>query len=118
MDALTPATHAVRDAIRVELDPRLAELRAFVDRRIAELSAEIHAGVQLADMGEERITGEIARMQDQIARPVAVSGRELAPGGALPLPGPPRQGPMGPWTAISFQRRRGRGHFGPLPLRR
>lgn len=64
--------HALRTALRAELEPRLAELRGFVDRRIAELSAELHASVELADMGEARIAGDIARMQDQIAQLVAV----------------------------------------------
>ena len=63
---------ALRAALRAELDPRLAELRSFVDRRIAELSAEVHAGVELADMGEARLSGEIARMHEQIAQLVAV----------------------------------------------
>lgn len=63
---------ALGAALRAELEPRLAELHAFVDRRIAELSAELHASVELADMGEARIAGEIARIQDQIAQLVAV----------------------------------------------
>jgi chemotaxis protein CheZ len=63
---------AWRAALRAELEPRLADLRGFVDRRIAELSAELHASVELADLGEARIAGEIARMQDQIAQLVAV----------------------------------------------
>ena len=63
---------ALRAALGAELAPRLAELRSFVDRRIAELSAEVHASVELADMGEERISGEIARMHEQIAQLVAV----------------------------------------------
>ena len=63
---------ALRAALRAELDPRLAELRSFVDRRIAELSTEVHASVELADMGEARLSGEIARMHDQIAQLVAV----------------------------------------------
>jgi chemotaxis protein CheZ len=68
----TAPDQALRAALRAELEPRLAELRGFVDRRIAELSAEVHAGVELADMGEARIAGAIAGMQDQIAQLVAV----------------------------------------------
>ncbi|HEV7265228.1 MAG TPA: hypothetical protein VGN83_09945 [Falsiroseomonas sp.] len=89
MDAL-PATApfpstGLRDALRAELDPRLEGLRGFLDRRIAELSAELHAATQLQDMGESRLTGEIARIQAQIAELVAApsaatrnSGVELA----------------------------------------
>lgn len=67
-----PHDEALRATLGAELAPRLAELRSFFDRRIAELSAEIHASVELADMGEARISGEIARMHEQIAQLVAV----------------------------------------------
>jgi len=68
----SPPDETLRAALRAELEPRLAELRGFMDRRIAELSAEVHASVELADLGEARIAGDIARMQDQIAQLVAV----------------------------------------------
>jgi chemotaxis protein CheZ len=70
MDAI-PAT-LLRSALRLEIEPPLAELRSFVDRRIAELSAELHASLELADMGEERMVGELSRIQEQIAQLVAV----------------------------------------------
>jgi chemotaxis protein CheZ len=75
MDSIAVASlpdDTLRAALRAELEPRLAELRSFVDRRIAELSAEVHASVELADMGEARIAGDIARMHEQIAQLVAV----------------------------------------------
>jgi chemotaxis protein CheZ len=62
----------VRDALRAELQPALAELHRFVDRRFAELSAELHASVEISDMGEERMTRELARIHDQIGQLVAV----------------------------------------------
>jgi chemotaxis protein CheZ len=68
----TPPDDTLRAALRAELEPRLAELRGFLDRRIAELSAEVHASVELADLGDARIARDIARMQDQIAQLVAV----------------------------------------------
>jgi chemotaxis protein CheZ len=68
MDAI-PALPAL---LRAELEPRFAELRGFLDRRIAELSAELHASVELADMTEERISGELTRIHEQIAQLVAV----------------------------------------------
>jgi chemotaxis protein CheZ len=74
MDALAalPLPDTLRATLRAELEPRFAELRGFLDRRIAELSAEVHASAELADMGETRIAGEIARVQSQIGRLVAV----------------------------------------------
>jgi chemotaxis protein CheZ len=77
MDAILapaePLSHpALRAAIRAEMEPRLAELRGFLDRRISELSAEVHASVELADMGEARLAGEIGRVHEQIAQLVAV----------------------------------------------
>ena len=71
IDLASPPDEALRAALRAELEPRLAELRSFMDRRIAELSAEVHASVELADMGEARIAGDIARMHEQIAQLVA-----------------------------------------------
>jgi len=65
---LTDILRAVLDA---ELTPRFAALRGFLDRRIAELSAEIHASVELADMGEARIAEELGRVQAQIGQLVA-----------------------------------------------
>jgi chemotaxis protein CheZ len=70
--AILPHTELLRSALRAELDPRLAELRGFLDRRIAELSAELSASVELADMTETKLSGEIARVQEQIAQMVAM----------------------------------------------
>jgi chemotaxis protein CheZ len=57
----------VRASIRAELD----ELRRFVDRRIAELSMEIHATVQLVDYSETNLSAKLASIHDQIAGVVA-----------------------------------------------
>lgn len=54
------------------LAPHFAALRAFVDRRIAELSAEVSASVQLMGMSEEAITARIAEVHAQIARLIAI----------------------------------------------
>jgi chemotaxis protein CheZ len=70
--AILPHPDLLRSALRAELDPRLAELRGFLDRRIAELSAELSASVELADMTETKLSGEIARVQEQIAQMVAM----------------------------------------------
>jgi chemotaxis protein CheZ len=57
----------VRAAVRTELD----ELRRFVDRRIAELSTEIHAAVQLVDYSETNLSAKLAGIHEQIAGIVA-----------------------------------------------
>ncbi len=64
-------TDQMRDAVRLELQPMFAELRGFVDRRILELSAELHASVELADMTEEKLSRELAQVHEQIASLVA-----------------------------------------------
>ena len=45
----------------------MEKLRVFVDRRIAELSAEVHATVQMVDYSETNLSGQLARINDQIA---------------------------------------------------
>jgi len=57
----------VRASIRAEFD----DLRRFVDRRIAELSMEIHATVQLVDYSETNLSAKLASIHDQIAHVVA-----------------------------------------------
>jgi chemotaxis protein CheZ len=65
-------SQALRDVVRAEVQPLFAELNRFVDRRIAELSAELHASVQLADMTEEKLSRELAQVHERIASLVAV----------------------------------------------
>lgn len=60
------------EALDQALAPHFAALRAFVDRRIAELSAEVSASVQLMGMSEEAITARIAEVHAQIARLIAI----------------------------------------------
>jgi chemotaxis protein CheZ len=72
MSVTTQSTDPLRDAVRAELHPALADLQRFMDRRIAELSAELHASVEISDMGEERMTSELARIHDQIGQLVAM----------------------------------------------
>jgi chemotaxis protein CheZ len=80
----TTADGAIRAAIRAELAPMIDELRGFVDRRIHELSAEVHATVQMVDYSESNLSGQLARIHDQVATMVAMpvdvtrnSGMEL-----------------------------------------
>jgi chemotaxis protein CheZ len=57
----------VRAAVRTECD----DLRKFVDRRIAELSMEIHATVQLVDYSETNLSQKLSSIHEQIATIVA-----------------------------------------------
>lgn len=63
---------ALRAAIRAEVAPLVADLHRFVDRRIAEMSVEINASVQMVDMTEARLSRELSQVHEQIARLVAV----------------------------------------------
>jgi chemotaxis protein CheZ len=64
--------HPMRASMRAELAPQFDELRRFVDRRIAELSAEVHATVQMVDFSEANLSGQLARIHEQIATVVAL----------------------------------------------
>jgi chemotaxis protein CheZ len=70
--ALSPESLDIGAALRAELDPRIDALRGFLDRRLSELSADLHASVELADMTEAKLAGELARIHDQIGHLVAV----------------------------------------------
>jgi chemotaxis protein CheZ len=59
-------------ALDQALAPHFAALRAFMDRRIAELSAELASSVQLMGMTEEAITARISDVHAQIARLIAI----------------------------------------------
>lgn len=54
--------------IRTEIDT----LRSFIDRRIAELSAEIHATSDLMDFSENNLSGQLKGIREQIASVVAM----------------------------------------------
>ncbi len=71
LDRASPSDD-LRAAIRAELAPLFGDLRQFVDRRIAELSAELHASSELADMTEAKLMREVAAVHEQIARLVAI----------------------------------------------
>jgi chemotaxis protein CheZ len=62
----------VESCVERAVGSALGELRAFIDRRIAELSTEIHATVQLVDFSEANLSGQLAQIHGQIARMVAV----------------------------------------------
>lgn len=62
----------VREAVRGELGDMFEELRRFVDRRISELSTEIHATVQMVDFSESNLSSQLQRVHDQLAKVVAL----------------------------------------------
>jgi chemotaxis protein CheZ len=59
---------AVSETIRLEI----GELRTFVDRRIAELSTEVHATVELMDFSENHLSSELVSMREQISSLIGV----------------------------------------------
>jgi chemotaxis regulatin CheY-phosphate phosphatase CheZ len=62
----------LRAAITAEIAPMFKEMRTFVDRRIAELSAEVCATSEMADMAEEKLSGQLSKVHEQIAQLVAI----------------------------------------------
>ena len=59
------------EPLRAAVHTELEHLRRFVDRRIAELSAEIHAIVQLVGYSESNLAAKLAGIHEQIANMVA-----------------------------------------------
>ncbi len=67
MDQASEIREAVAATIRDEMDG----LRTFLDRRIAELSAEIHATVQLVDFSEVNLSQQLSAIRQQITSVVS-----------------------------------------------
>jgi chemotaxis protein CheZ len=67
----TGLSEPLREAIRAEFEDMFADLRRFVDRRLAEVSAEVHGAVQMVDFSETNITGQIEKVAEQIAQLIA-----------------------------------------------
>jgi len=61
----------LRADIQDAVQPMFDDLRRFTDRRIAELSAEIHATVQMVDFSETNLSGQLGQLREQIAAMVA-----------------------------------------------
>jgi chemotaxis protein CheZ len=61
----------IQQAVAATIRDEIGGLRSFVDRRIAELSAEIHATVQLVDYSETNLSGQLSDIREQIASVVA-----------------------------------------------
>ncbi len=73
---LMPDTDRLRSHIRDDVGGMVDELRRFVDRRIAELSMEISATVQLVDFSETNLSGQLARIHEQMASVLAVPNQQ------------------------------------------
>ncbi len=56
------------ETVRGEIAPLIEELRRFTDRRIAELSAEVHGAVQMVDFSENNLSSQLGSIQEQIVR--------------------------------------------------
>ncbi len=61
----------VQAAVRRAMAPAVTELRAFIDRRLCEVSAEIHTAVRMVGSDEGMLSGQLAGIQDQVARVLA-----------------------------------------------
>ncbi len=61
----------IQQAVASTIREEMGGLRAFVDRRIAELSAEINATVQLVDYSEINLSGQLASIREQITNVIA-----------------------------------------------
>jgi chemotaxis protein CheZ len=62
----------IQQVIAQTIRAELGELRSFVDRRIAELSAEVHATSDLLDFSETNLSGQLKGIKEQIARLLAM----------------------------------------------
>lgn len=73
-EAVTPQTDGatLRAVVREEVGGLFEDLRRFVDRRISELSVEVHGAVQMVDFSETNLSAQLARIHAQIASVVAV----------------------------------------------
>jgi len=65
---------ALRLAVREEMAPMFFELQRFLDRRISELSTEVHGAAQLLGYSEDNLSGQLGRLHEQVARMIALPG--------------------------------------------
>ena len=69
--AMSATTEQLEELVRASVRAEIDDLRRFLDRRIAELSMEIHATVQLVDYSETNLSAKLASIHEQIAHVVA-----------------------------------------------
>ena len=66
-----PDLDALRAAVRQEIIPHFAELRRFIDRRLAEVSAEVHGATQLLGFTETNLSAQLGCLQGELGRMLA-----------------------------------------------
>ena len=64
----------LRAALRAEMAPFFADLHRFLDRRICELSVEVHGATQLLGFSEDNLTAQLGRLHEQVALIVGIPG--------------------------------------------
>src|SRR4051812_36334501 len=64
--------HTIRAELGTTIRAEFGDLRSFVDRRIAELSAEVHATSELMDFSENNLSGQLKGIKEQIAGLIAM----------------------------------------------
>jgi chemotaxis protein CheZ len=69
---VTNQTEQIQEVVAATIRAELAGLRSFVDRRIAELSAEVHATVDLVDFSETNLSEQLKGIREQIAGVIAL----------------------------------------------
>jgi chemotaxis protein CheZ len=69
--AMSATTEHLEELVRASVRAEIDVLSRFLDRRIAELSMEIHATVQLVDYSETNLSAKLASIHEQIAHIVA-----------------------------------------------
>ncbi|PPQ30515.1 hypothetical protein CCS01_19140 [Rhodopila globiformis] len=63
---------SIRAELGASIRAELGDLRTFIDRRIAELSAEVHATSDLLDFSENNLSGQLKGIKEQIAGLIAM----------------------------------------------
>ncbi|HEX2944057.1 MAG TPA: hypothetical protein VHO91_23585, partial [Rhodopila sp.] len=72
MDQTHNQAEQIGQVVAASVRADIQELRTFIDRRIAELSAEVHASVELMDFSENNLSGQLTDIRQQIATMVAM----------------------------------------------
>ncbi|HUH85405.1 MAG TPA: hypothetical protein VLX85_12415 [Stellaceae bacterium] len=67
-DEATGLQQVLREVVRGEIGEMFDDLRRFVDRRIAELSTEIHAALEMVDVSEHHLSDQLQEMQGALSR--------------------------------------------------